>query len=225
MPSESGSPEDRSQCEARLARVEQDRRHLRLPGRRHRLVCEYYDIACAARAIGAFDLMETCFRGAIEVMTGRRPGRGKRSLGTFSVIAACHNLLGLEHLANQRLSEAAAAFDQAIALRRELQRLFPEDRENVVYLGGALCNRGHASAATNADLAKQCYEESLTVLRQPTQICECSYWDEERQTWWCEQLEAIGAVTGLHWVALAPRFIDNAMEGLRALSGNSDAEP
>jgi hypothetical protein len=94
--------------------------------------------------------------------------------------------------------------------------VFPEDRENVVYLGGALCNRGHASADSEPVLAAGFYRESLMVLRQPKNMCKCGYWDEERQSWWCEQLEAVGNL-GIPWVELAPRFIDNAMRGLASL--------
>ncbi|QDV15609.1 hypothetical protein Pan153_02250 [Gimesia panareensis] len=221
MPSEIASAETRSQCELRIARVEQQRRHLWIPGRRQRLVCEYYDIGYASREIEALDLAEKSFRTAISLMNGRRPWRLKRSLKTFSIVAACHNLLGLQYLDAHRLVDAAAAFDEAIRLRRELRRLFPKDRENEVYLGGTLCNRGHASAETNAAAATEFYNQSLDVLRQPNRTCECSYWDEQRQSWWCDQLEALGAAIGLPWVHLAPHFIDNAMDGLRSLEARS----
>jgi hypothetical protein len=157
-------------------------------------------------------------------MNGRRPWRSKKSLATFSVVAACHNLLGLLYLDQQQLAEAATSFDEAISLRRELRRLFPKDRENEVYLGGALCNRGHASADMHPDAASEFYKQSLAILRHPTQTCKCSYWDEQRQSWWCEQLEALGQAAGLHWVALAPYFIDNATEGLRSLAAKSTCD-
>lgn len=217
--------ETRAQCELRIARVEQRMRHVWIPGRRRRLVCECYDIGYVSRGIGAFDLVESCFRTAISLMDGRRPRRSQQSRATFNVVAACHNLLGLQYLDERRLADAATAFDEAIRLRRELRRLFPQDRENDVYLGGALCNRGHATAAADAEQAAAFYEASLAVLRQPTQTCACSYWDEQRQSWWCEQLEVLGQALGLPWVALAPQFIDNATEGLRALGTKPAQDP
>lgn len=225
MSSENHSLESLAQCESRAARVEQQKRQLWIPGRRRRLVNESYEIGQVARQFGAFDLAEKNFLAAIELMNGRRPWRTKSSLSTFSIVAACHNLLGLQCLDGQRMSDAINLFDHAIALRRELRRLFPKDRENEVYLGGALCNRGHASAGSNVDAATEFYLQSLAVLRQPTQTCECSYWDEQRQSWWCEQLEGLGQMLGLPWVALAPQFIDNANEGLRSLATKTAQDP
>ena len=43
-------------------------------------------------------------------------------------------------------------------------------------------------------------------------------WDEARQSWWCEQLESLGDAMGLQWVALAPAFVDNAMQGLASVT-------
>jgi hypothetical protein len=215
--SENHTAESRELCESRSSQVERRMRHLWIPGRRRRLLAESYDIGHASREIGASDLSEKNFRRAITLMNSRRPRRSKDSLKTFNVVAACHNLLGLQYLDEQRMTDAVASFDAAVELRSELRRLFPADRENEVYLGGALCNLGHAWKETNAKRAADYYERSLAILRQPKQTCECSYWDEQRQSWWCEQLEALGQVLGLQWVALAPQFIDNATEGLRSL--------
>jgi tetratricopeptide (TPR) repeat protein len=211
------SAESREHCEYRSADVERRMRHLWIPGRRRRLVEECYDIGYASRDIGASDLSQKNFQRAIALMNGRRPGRSQGSLKTFNVVAACHNLLGLQYLDEQRIAEAIAAFDAAIELRLELRRLNPTDRENEVYLGGALCNRGLAGQESNPQQAAEFLERSLAVLRQPNRTCECSYWDDRRQSWWCEQLEALGQALGLQWVALAPQFIDNASEGLRSL--------
>ena len=216
MSSENHTAESRELCESRSSQVERRMRHLWIPGRRRRLLAESYDIGHVSREIGALDLSEKNFRRAITLMNGRRPGRSQESLKTFNVVAACHNLLGLQYLDEQRMTDAVASFDAAIELRSELRRLFPADRENEVYLGGALCNLVTPEEA-NAKQAAEYYECSMAILRQPNQTCECSYWDEQRQSWWCSQLEALGQTLGLQWVALAPHFIDNASEGLRSL--------
>jgi tetratricopeptide (TPR) repeat protein len=195
------------------------------PGRRKRILDECYDIGYVARQNGANDLAKVCFNTGIAALDGRRPSRAKASLATFSVAAACHNHLGLQYLDEHMFAEAAASFDSAISIRQELRRLFPKDRENEIYLGGALCNRGHASAGDHPEIAKAFYERCLSTIRQPTQPCECSYWDEQRQSWWCEQLEALGQALNQQWVALAPYFIDNAQAALDSLKTNGRTKP
>lgn len=217
MASETGADNNRVEFEARIARIQRQMRYLWLPGRRFQLVNECYEIGYDLRQNGSIDLAEKIFRTGIDLVEGRRPWRTKRSLAIFSVVAACHNHLGLQYLDERRFEDAAKSFDSAIGIRHELRRLFPKERENEVYLGGALCNRGHASAGSNPTLAKVFYEQSLSILRQPIQTCDCSYWDEERQTWWCEQLEGLGQLINLPWVELAPLFIDNATAGIQSL--------
>ena len=211
--------------EARLARVRSQIKNLWWPGRRKYLLDQCYDIGYVAGHNGASDLAKESFRTGISLLDGRRPSRTKASLATFSVLAACHNHLGLQYLDDHMLTEAAASFDSSIKIREELRRLFPKDRENEIYLGGALCNRGHACADTNPAIAREFYERCLSTIRQPVQPCECSYWDEQRQTWWCEQLELLGQALNQHWVALAPHFIDNAQAGLDSLKTDRSRYP
>lgn len=224
MSSEHDVSELRSRCESRIAQIERRLRHLWIPGRRRWLVSQFFDAGYDAREIGDFQLAERSFLSAVRAMQGCRPRRTKKSFAVFGVIAACHNLVGVQRLELQRFSDAAAALDEAISLRRELRRLYPAERENEVFLGGALCNRGHASARDDAKAAIQFYEQSLSILRQPYRTCECSYWDEERQTWWCSQLEVIARPLGLQWVAMAPQFIDHASEGLRRAKAGLPSE-
>jgi hypothetical protein len=165
------------------------------------------------------------FQRVLDLLSGLGPVSTKFSLRRYSLVAAAHNYHGMIGLDQDHCTAACPAFDRAIALRRELLGLFPAERPNQIYLGGALCNRGHATADDDPQSAAGYYQESLRVLRQPMNSCECGYWDEERQSWWCEQLEAISQMDArLKWVELAPRFIDNAMAGLRSLQPPSAAE-
>ncbi|TWT29812.1 hypothetical protein KOR42_54900 [Thalassoglobus neptunius] len=82
-----------------------------------------------------------------------------------------------------------------------------------------------ASKSSSYADAAQYFKQSLTELRIPDQPCECSYWDEQRKSWWCEQLEAIGDALGLGWVFLAPVFIDNAQSALDDISGELGNDP
>jgi tetratricopeptide (TPR) repeat protein len=211
-------------CEARSARIESQMRFMWIPGRRERVVEQSFRVGQDARELGATELAERNLHRAIDLMTGRRPGRSQKSLKTFRFVAGCHNQLGILYLDNHQSVIASAAFDRAIELRRELQRLSPKDRENEVYLGGALCNRGNASFDSDVKQARDYYQQSLDVLRQPTQTCECGYWDEERQSWWCSQLEMYDDLLNLGWVRLAPHFIDNAMAALRSLESPEQSD-
>ncbi|WP_395739150.1 tetratricopeptide repeat protein [Prosthecobacter sp.] len=188
-----------------------------LPGRRQRLAAESYDVGYACRSSGNVPLAETNFRRVQTLLQGVRPSRFKRSMATCSLLAASHNHLGMLCLDTGRPADARPSFDRAIEIRKELLRLFPKERENEIYLGGALCNRAHSVADSDAAEARDFYQQSLAMLRQPDKPCECAYWDEERQSWWCTQMEALGNALGMPWVFLAPQFIDNAMRGLDSL--------
>jgi tetratricopeptide (TPR) repeat protein len=176
-----------------------------------------HDLGISAREAGDYVEGIRHFQEVLDLLSGAGPMAAKRALRRYMLVAAAHNQQGVIELDRGHFAEASAALDQAIALRRELLRLFPEERENQVYLGGTLCNRGHACADSDPESAAGFYHESLSMLRQPMDSCECGYWDEERQSWWCSQLECLAGPLRLPWVELAPRYIDNAMAGLRSL--------
>lgn len=206
--------QQREACEARFlaAKLKPVRRWL--PRDWHQRIAEFYDIGFVATELEAHELAELSFRSAVELGNRKPLFKSNRVFSTLGIVAACHNQLGLIALGRGDLNQAQKCFDEAIGLREELRRQRPKDRENEVYLGGALCNRALAVKDTDPEAAVELFRRSLSVLRQPKQTCDCSYWDEQRQTWWCSQLEALGGAVGLSWVMLAPRFIDNAMQGL-----------
>jgi len=192
-----------------------------LPGRRVLLAEAYFQLGTVCGSRGHMPAVKACCRRVLRLVEGGRPWRFKSSLRRYAVVAAAHNHLGILSLNQGAPEQALSEFDGAIALRRELLRLFPKDRENQVYLGGVLCNRGHACADSDPAAAAGFFEESLRTLRQPERTCECGYWDAERESWWCAQLEAIGGAVGLGWVPLAPIFIDHAKRGLASLKPTS----
>ena len=182
------------------------------------LARESYNLAYDCKDRGERELAETNFKRVSTLYGIREPDSSETSLSEFSLVAASLNHLGLLHLEEDRCEDASIYFDKAIELRRTLQGLFPQARENQVFLGGALCNRGNASRTNDSLAAKAFYEQSLQELRQTEPPSESSYWDEERQSWWCPRLEAIAmARGGMHWVYLAPQFIDHAQNGLKLL--------
>lgn len=206
-----------AECVSRSKCLDQQMLFQWFPGRRKKLAVESFALGQDCRSNGNAALAESNFRRVQALFQDEKPSKSKESLETFALIAASHNHLGLLCLDSERFMDARPFFDRAIEIRRELHGLFPDDRENQVYLGGALCNRAHAVADSDPTAAIDFYRQSLAVLRQPTQTCGCSYWDEQRQSWWCSQLESLGDALGLQWVFLAPQFIDSAMRGLSSV--------
>ena len=204
-------------CEVRERYIKSTHRMLWLPGKRFNLANDWYNLGVSLEALGHFGPAEACFKCVPELLEKWRPVNPKKVLARGAVIAASYNHRGMLWLEQEEMEKAAVEFDRAIELRRGLLRRFANDRENQVYLGGALCNRGHSVADADPAAAAVFYEESLSILRRPKDHCECGYWDEERGTWWCSQVEALDDMLGLAWVGLAPRFIDNASKGLISL--------
>lgn len=189
-----------------------------LPGRRLALAEKSFNLGGRCSELGHTGLALTCFR-RVQSLLARMPILlTKKSLAPMAVLAASHNRAGILALDAGRAMDARPDFERAIEIRTKLKRRFPKERENEVYLGGALCNLAHAVADADPAFAATYYKQCLSTLRQPTQTCECSYWDEDRQSWWCTQLEALGDVLGLQWVFRAPQFVDNAMRGLASLA-------
>lgn len=211
-------PANEAECQARNIELERQMRLLWWPGRRLSLATESFALGQVCRHHSCATLAAVCFRRVQTLLPLQRPIASKASLESFALLAASHNHLGLLSLDAGSPDEACPEFERAVQIRTELRSLFPKERENEVYLGGALCNLGHSVADSDTLRAAGYYEQSLSVLRHPTQSCECSYWDEPRQSWWCEQLEALGDALGLQWVGLAPAFADNAMQGLASVT-------
>ena len=225
MPPPVSSPRSSDECIVRSLFLDRRMRFLWIPGRRKKLAMASFNLGLACRDKSNSSLAEANFRRVQILFQGRRPANSKDSLESFALVAGSHNHIGLMCLEAGRPMDACPSFDRAIEIRRDLHRLFADDRENQIYLGGALCNRAHSVADSDKDEAMDYYQQSLALLRQPTRTCECSYWDEQRQSWWCEQMEALGNAMGLQWVFLAPKFIDNAMQGLRSLEPPTTAQP
>lgn len=176
-----------------------------------------YNLGIAARDRKNYGDAAQFFQGVHEILKGGDLTTTPTSFRRHSLIAAAHNYLGLIEIDRENWSGAIASFDQAVAVRRRMRQLFPTERENEVYLGGALVNRGTVTARLDPTAARGYFEESLAILRQPEPTCSCGYWDDQRQSWLCTPLEAMAQATGLAWIYLAPQFIDNAMRGLALL--------
>ncbi|QPI48080.1 tetratricopeptide repeat protein [Massilia antarctica] len=82
-------------------------------------------------------------------------------------LAACKNQLGLLYMDCGPRDKAIAAFDQAIRQRKALAHQEPGDCWNLVYLGGALCNRAHlARERGEHGEAMKLYDEAIALLAE-----------------------------------------------------------
>jgi tetratricopeptide (TPR) repeat protein len=172
----------------------------------------YFDLASNLREAEEFAEAEACYADA-EVALLKLAEHNRYASFANSQLAACKNHLGLLNLEKGDYSKAATVFDEAIAMREQFARRSPKDDENLVFLGGALCNRGIATRDMRQNEAAQSYfQKSLQVLDPLLSRCECGS---------AEALAvALSRMTGApHWLLLAFRFRKNASEGLASVKG------
>ncbi|WP_197441608.1 carbohydrate porin [Thalassoglobus neptunius] len=144
--------EQKASLQAQSEKINARFTRLWIPGRRKYIACESYRLGFRWQELGEFEEAVNSFQRAIDAYDGQRPRKSKDSKAAFQVVAACHNHIGMIYLEVNEFPAATKRFTEAIKLRRELKRLFPEDRENQVYLGGALCNIGLATKSLSGIL-------------------------------------------------------------------------
>lgn len=125
--------------------------------------------------------------------------------------AACRNHLGLLSKDAARPEDASEHLQAAAALREELAELRPDDVWNRVFLGGALCNRGHLEREQGrGDVARELYDRAADVLEAAIPPCDCGCRDAAAS--------AFSNVKGHpHWIVMAHAFLANAEAGVRRL--------
>ena len=102
------------------------------------------------------------------------------------------------------LDLSESAYRDAISIREEVRKLAPDDRANVVYLGGATCNLANI-VARKGDLprAVQLFDESIAIISGALPPCTCG----------CQRALAhavFDAAGQLQWMTLAHQFLDTA---------------
>ncbi len=140
-----------------------------------------------------------------------------------SQIAACKNQLGLVCDQSGTFALAVQHLNDAVRMRKELMAEFPEDLENRVYLGGALCNRAYLACEMDDKMsAADLFRESIAVIDTALPECTCG----------CRQLTIAHMEDRLppwarHWLQLAEQFKQNAMAGLSSigLKSSGDEKP
>lgn len=108
---------------------------------RRRLAAESWDLGWDCAQVEEYELSEANFL-RVQTLYRDLSAGGEEARDPMNLVAASLNYIGLLYLGRDRRDESIDWFDQAIAIRRDLQRVNSDDRENQVYLGGALCNRG-----------------------------------------------------------------------------------
>lgn len=146
MSSPASLPPKDAKCVKLSQELDRGMRFLWMPGRRDELAGKSYGVGHDCRHNGNIALAEANFRRVLLLLQDSPQDGSDKSLKRHSIVAAAHNHLGLLCLDDGRPAEGAPSFDRAIDIRRDLRRRFPKDRENEVYLGGALCNRAHSVA-------------------------------------------------------------------------------
>lgn len=123
-------------------------------------------------------------------------------------LPACLNNLGLLALDGGQHAVAVTHFEAAAAYRRSRRALEPMDQDNVVYLGGTLCNHGHALRELGRTTdAVAMYQQSIDLLDRTVPGCTCG----------CRDLYA--RMAGEHIILTAQSFLRNALDGRAACLG------
>lgn len=173
------------------------------------LALGYFDLASAYREMARVPEAETAYAEAVKWLESLQ-GVPEHTRFAGTQLAACKNHLGLLYMECGPAEKAVAALEEAISRRRVLAQQQPEDGENRIHLGGALCNRAHV-ARDHGDTAaaKSLYDESIAVIEEAIPPCNCG----------CRDAIASAFSNRLghpHWILLGHHFRRNAEEG-RAL--------
>ncbi len=177
------------------------------------------DLASGYREMSKWAEAEASFAKAIAVW--QELGSSKEySKKARSQIAACKNQLGLVYDQSGKLDLAVQQLNDAVRMRKELRDAFPEDLENRVYLGGALCNKAYLACETDDRVsAADLFRESIAVIDTALPECTCG----------CRQLTIAHMEHSLpawarHWLQLAEQFRQNAVAGLSSLGVKSSGK-
>ncbi len=167
----------------------------------------YFDLGSGLRQLGMKSEAEESYARS-ESFLARLSNHRKHRPFALSQLAACKNHFGLLYMELGPREKAVPALDEAIRMRREIAKRLPDDGENRVHLGGALCNRGHvAREMGDSQAAERFYRESMTAISEGIPSCDCG----------CRESMAMVASKAAghpHWILLAHRFMANAAQGL-----------
>lgn len=174
------------------------------PSHRLALADRYFNFGALLRELKEFGWAERAFQSAIRLSTSaseRHPDAACRQL------AACQNHLGLLYQETNSLEQSFRAFEEALAHRETLLKTDPKDEENLVYLGGTLCNLGNVACDREEfENALAWYHRSIDILDRSIPGCDCGCRDV--------QAEIDSFMSGCPSpVLIAHQFLRNALDG------------
>jgi tetratricopeptide (TPR) repeat protein len=177
---------------------------------RHFLAATFFDLGSRYRILSKRDEAEKAYEQALNTwqeLSSVQPDDAQ----ILARIAGCKNHLGILYLETGSLQQATGYFLSALALRQRLLGSDPQDEENLVYLGGTLCNVGKVAAVQNdAQTALTWYHRSIDTLDRSIPGCDCGC----RDTF----AKMISSLTGRTSPSLiAQQFLRNALDGRAAL--------
>jgi tetratricopeptide (TPR) repeat protein len=122
-------------------------------------------------------------------------------------MAACQNHLGLLYQAAGSFQQSVQFFEEALALRVSLLESCSDDEENLVYLGGTLCNLGNVSCDQHSfEKALDLYCRAIDVLDRAIPGCDCGCRDVQEHMQYAE--------TGRpSTILIAQQFLRNSLSG------------
>jgi tetratricopeptide (TPR) repeat protein len=183
------------------------------PETRRLLGAGYYDLGSGYRQMKQRPESEAAYGKAMELLAtlAADPDHGYFATGQ---LAACKNHLGLLYMDVGTPEEAAAALDEAIAMRRDICARHADDHQNTVYLGGALCNRAHlARESGDRATALALYDDAIATITSALPTPEHGIRDAVGRA-------AFGAMGGAHWINTGQFFLRNARAGRKMVAGD-----
>jgi len=166
----------------------------------------WYDLGVSYRDLKDVERAEAAYHAAIIALEPLLESK-EHAEDAATQIAASRNHLGLLFMEHGPEGLAAGHLDDAIADREALVELYPHNDANRVFLGGALCNRGHVERHVGRSKAAHAfYLRAIDVLEAVIPPCDCG----------CRDATAapLSNVKGHpHWIVMAHTFLCHATAG------------
>jgi tetratricopeptide (TPR) repeat protein len=173
---------------------------------RHLHAATLFDLASLFRIMRKRNEAENAYEQALNIwqeISSAQP----RDAQVLSCIAGCKNHLGLLYQDAGSFAQAAGFFREALDPREKVLASDAQNEENVVYLGGTLCNLGNVAADQNdVQTALTWYHRSIDILDRSVPGCDCG----------CRDVlgNMIAATTGRPSpILVAQQFLRNALQG------------
>jgi tetratricopeptide (TPR) repeat protein len=171
----------------------------------------FFDLAISLRQLKHDSEAEKAYQSALHF--SRSASFGDDEERARSLTAACCNHLGILRQDEGSLEQSVRYYEQALTIREWLLKSSPMDEENLVYLGGTLCNLGNVACDQDQlETALAWYHRSIDMLDKAVPGCDCGCRDMH------ENMQSF--LTGRPSpILLAQQFLRKALKGRAAVLG------